>query len=79
MSHLVRHRRFSPAISLARSSAIELIAPVCLVAAGLLILCAGARAQIAAVPTQHNDNQRTGANASETLLTPAAVAGGNFG
>jgi hypothetical protein len=26
------------------------------------------------VPTQHNDNQRTGANLGETALTPAAVA-----
>ncbi len=34
---------------------------------------------IPSVPTQHNDNARTGANLSETILTPAAVSGGHFG
>ena len=32
-----------------------------------------------AVLTQHNDNKRTGANLAETTLTPASVAGSNFG
>ena len=31
------------------------------------------------VVTQHNDNQRTGANLHETILTPANVHSGNFG
>src|SRR5882672_10618201 len=31
------------------------------------------------VVTQHNDNLRTGANTSETILTPANVASTNFG
>ncbi len=31
------------------------------------------------VTTYHNDNLRTGLNASETTLTPASVSGGNFG
>ncbi len=33
----------------------------------------------ASVLTYHNDNFRTGANTSETQLTPANVGGGNFG
>ena len=32
-----------------------------------------------AVPTQHNDNARTGCNSQETLLTPAALRSGHFG
>src|SRR5512146_1494559 len=31
------------------------------------------------VVTQHNDNQRTGANLHETILTPATVHSGKFG
>ena len=31
-----------------------------------------------AVTTYHNDNQRTGWNSNETILTPASVASGNF-
>ena len=38
----------------------------------------GASAQVA-VLTQNNDNARTGANTAETVLSPAAVAGGSFG
>src|SRR5690348_11967491 len=32
-----------------------------------------------AVPTQNNDNARTGANLNETILTPANVTVANFG
>ena len=32
-----------------------------------------------AVLTQNNDNARTGANRSETILTPASVNAANFG
>jgi hypothetical protein len=44
----------------------------CLVAAG------AACAQSISVTTHHYDNQRTGWNPSETILTPSAVAGGTF-
>ncbi len=36
-------------------------------------------ADIPAVPTQHNDNARTGANLQETILTPANVTTAKFG
>ncbi len=36
-------------------------------------------ADIPAVPTQHNDNARTGANLQETILTPANVKSATFG
>jgi hypothetical protein len=43
-----------------------------LVFALLLTVVSGARAGVV-VPTQHNDNFRTGANLAETALTPAAL------
>jgi hypothetical protein len=45
----------------------------------LLPVAATAQPTGVAVTTQHYDNQRTGENASETVLTPATVSGGNFG
>jgi len=39
----------------------------------LLAVSAPARADVVVVPTQHNDNFRTGANLAETQLTPANV------
>ena len=38
-----------------------------------------AHADIPAVPTQNNDNARTGANLNETILTPANVTVNKFG
>src|SRR5262245_57836202 len=38
-----------------------------------------ASAHAASVVTWHNDNARTGLNATETILTPQAVASGRFG
>jgi hypothetical protein len=47
------------------------------IAAGAFLWAAGAQA--ANVVTYHYDNQRTGWNASETTLTPVAVASSSFG
>src|SRR5258705_8623134 len=44
----------------------------------LLFLASAASAQVA-VPTQHNDNYRTGQNTSETILTHANVNSTKFG
>ena len=43
-----------------------------------LVAAAAAQAQVS-VTTQHNDNARTGANLSETVLTPANLNAAHFG
>ena len=49
----------------------------------LFVFCSGfliaGHADIPAVPTQNNDNARTGANLNETILTPANVSVAKFG
>src|SRR4051812_47494148 len=53
---------------------------ICFAFAALILSAAGhpANAQVS-ILTNHNDNSRSGANLSETQLSPASIGDGNFG